>query len=104
MALAIHEYLYRIRINFGFEGELELAETVKKAAILSDGVVTAQSDSEIKTVTASKLRPEVDALLARFNAVFEEEKAERAAAEARLAAEAEAARLAAEAAAVEPQA
>jgi hypothetical protein len=111
MALAIHEYLYRFRFQWGLEGEPVLAETVKKAAVLNNGEVSAQSDSELKTVTASKLKPEMDALLARFDVIWEEEKAEKIAEEARQAAEAariaaetEAARLAAEAAAAEPQA
>lgn len=104
MALAIHEYLYRFRFQWDLDGSPVLAETVKKAAVLNNGEVSAQSDSELKTVTASKLKPEMDALLARFNQIFEEEVAEKAAEAARIAAEAEAARLAAEAAAAEPQA
>lgn len=97
MALSIHEYLYRIRINFNMDGAPELAETVKKAAVLNDGQVSAQSDSELKTVTASKLQPEIDALLARFNIIWTEEEAERVAEAARIEAEkAEAARLEAE--------
>jgi hypothetical protein len=101
MALAIHEYLYRFRFQWDLEGSPVLAETVKKAAVLNNGEVSAQSDSELKTVTASKLKPEMDALLARFDVIWEEEKAEKAAEEARKAAEvAEAIRLAEEAAAV----